>query len=80
MSHIVVDVETHGPSPFNGLMLSFEAICVSNISKIFNGQTNWLQIFTIPETNKIVGISKEDYEGYDEPAKLMMEFSNSLAR
>jgi len=39
MSYIVVDVETDGPCPFNGSMVSFGAVLVSDTNKIFFGQT-----------------------------------------
>lgn len=80
MSYIVVDVETDGPSPFNGSMVSFGAVLVYDTSKTFFGQTKPVMDIYNPETHKIIGISREEHEQYDEPEKVMKEFAEWISK
>jgi len=78
MSYIVVDVEADGPSPFNGSMVSFGAVLVSDTGKTFFGQTKPILDIYNPETFKIIGITREDHLRYNEPDKVMKEFAEWL--
>ncbi len=76
MSYIVVDVETDGPSPFNGSMVSFGAVLVTDTKKTFFGQTKPIMDIYNPEAYKVIGVSRQEHLQYNEPEKVMREFAD----
>lgn len=78
MSYISVDVESDDQSPAIGSMISFGAVLVSDQSKTFYGNVRPIRETYNPDTLAISGFSREEHESFDEPKKVMEEFSRWL--
>ena len=79
MSYFVVDVEADGASPFNGSMVSFGAVLVSDTDVCFFGQTKPILDVYNPETYKVIGVTREEHLQYNEPEEVMTEFANWIS-
>ena len=79
MSYIVVDVESDGPFPESNTgysMVCFGAIIVEpSLSKTFYGQTRPISPLYQPDALAISGFSREQHEKFDDPVKVMYDFS-----
>ena len=79
MSYIVVDVESDGPFPESNTgysMVCFGAIVVEpSLSKTFYGQTRPISPLYQPDALAISGFSREQHEKFDDPVKVMNDFT-----
>ncbi|NCD07669.1 MAG: exonuclease [Spirochaetia bacterium] len=79
MSYIIVDVESDGPFPESNTgysMVCFGAIVVEpSLSKTFYGQTRPISSLYQPNALAISGFSREQHEKFDDPIKVMNDFS-----
>jgi len=83
MSFIVVDVESDGPIPNKYSMISFGAVVVEddeNLPKTFYGKVKPISDIWIPEALAISKISREEHLKYDDPKKVMQEFSDWITK
>lgn len=80
MSYIMVDVESDGPIPHKYSMVSFGAIIVEpSLSRTFYGKTKPMSDVWIPEALAVSGISREQHLGFDDPKKVIANFSDWVA-
>lgn len=75
MAYISVDVETDGPCPSLYSMISFGAVLVRNTSQTFYGKLRPVSEYWIPEALAVSGFSREETLKFDDPAKVMNDFS-----
>lgn len=76
MSVIVVDVESDGPIPHKYSMVCFGAVLVEpGLNKTFYGKTNPISSEFIPDALAISGFSREQHEKFDEPERVMTDFT-----
>jgi len=81
MSYIVVDVEADGPIPHKYSMVCFGAVVVEpSLSKTFYGEVKPISTEWIPEALSISGFTREQHINFDEPQKVMSEFSEWLQK
>jgi len=78
MSAFVVDVESDDQSPAIGSMVSFGVVKVSDPTKTFYGKVKPIYDTYNPEALAISGFSREEHEGFDDPAEVMREFAKWL--
>lgn len=79
MSFIIVDVEADGPIPGSFSMVSFGAVVVrENLKDTFYGKVKPISEEWIPEALAVSGHSREEHMTFQEPAKVMAEFSDWL--
>jgi len=76
MSYIVVDVESDGPTPFNRSMVCFGAVLVKDTTQTFYGKTIPINPGWDPQALAISGFTREEHLMFDDPEKVMIEFSN----
>ncbi|MGI0119281.1 exonuclease domain-containing protein [Zooshikella sp. RANM57] len=80
MTVIVVDVETDGPIPYEYSMISFGAVIVDNdLTKTFYGKLKPISNKWIPEALAVSGFSREETMTFEEPTKVMEDFSSWIA-
>lgn len=76
MSLFVVDVESDNKSPASGSMVCFGAVRVDEkLSKTFYGMTRPITDKWNPEALAISGFSRKEHEDFDNPKRVMLEFS-----
>jgi DNA polymerase III epsilon subunit-like protein len=76
MAYIMVDVESDGPIPGDYSMISFGAVLVDEkLDKTFYGKLKPVSENFIPEALAVSGFSREETLDFDEPAKVMNDFS-----
>lgn len=76
MSYIVIDVESDGATPPDFSMVCFGAVILEpSLSKTFYGKTKPISNQWNPDALKISGFSRTEHETFDEPKKVMVEFS-----
>ena len=79
MSIVVVDVESDGPAPGLFSMVCFGAVIVEDpIVKTFYGTTAPIISSYDPAALRISGFSREQHEGFDDPAATMQKFDRWL--
>lgn len=79
MSLVVVDVESDGPIPHKYSMVCFGAVVVEpSLSKTFYGKTKPVSDEWDEKALSISGFSREEHLIFDDPAKVMSEFSEWL--
>lgn len=76
MSWFVVDVESDGPIPVDYSMVSFGAVLVEpGLTRTFFAQVRPLPgARWLPEALAVVGVSRAEHEGYEDPAPAMARF------
>src|SRR5262245_45294638 len=76
MSYFMVDVEADGPIPGDYSMVSFGAVVVEpSLTKTFYGRVRPISDKWIPDALAVVGITREEHLGYDDPATVMKQFA-----
>jgi len=76
MTYVMVDAEADGPIPGDYSMISFGAIIVDdNLDKTFYGRLRPISDKYIPEALQVSGHTREETLAFDEPEKVMKEFS-----
>ena len=81
MSYIMVDIESDGPIPGDYSMVSFGAVLVDEVfDKTFYGRLKPISEKFIPEALAVSGHTRDETLLFDEPAKVMGEFSEWLAK
>lgn len=76
MTYVMVDAEADGPIPGDYSMIEFGAIVVDDaLDKTFYGKLHPISEKYIPEALQISGNTREETLGFEEPAKVMREFS-----
>jgi hypothetical protein len=79
MSYIVVDVESDGPIPHKYSMVCFGAVLVEpGLGRSFYGQVKPISGEWIPEALAISGFTREQHEGFADPAEVMRSFDDWL--
>jgi len=80
MTLIVVDVESDGPIAPDFSMICFGAIVVDEkLDKTFYGQVKPISDKYQEETLKISGFSRNQHLSFDDPEKVMLDFTNWLS-
>lgn len=80
MSYIVVDVESDGPIPHKYSMVSFGAVVVEpSLRKIFYGKTKPISAIWDAGALAVSDITRQEHEGFDDPNKVMEDFSEWLS-
>lgn len=80
MSYIVVDVEADGPIPHHYSMVSFGAVLLTPaLDKTFYGKTRPISDKWIPEALAVSHSSRQEHEGYEDPAVVMESFKQWIA-
>lgn len=81
MSYIVVDVEADGPIPYKYSMVCFGAVIVTpELNKTFYGKIKPLSNEWIPEALAVSGFSREEHLTFEEPLKVMSDFSDWISK
>src|SRR5579859_5593874 len=76
MSYIVIDVEADGQIPHKYSMVCFGAVVVEpSLAKTFYGQVKPISGEWIPEALAVSGFTREQHEGFAEPAVVMQDFA-----
>jgi len=76
MTYIMVDAEADGPIPGDYSMISFGAIVVDDkLDKTFYGRLRPITEKYVPEALKVSGHTREETLSFDEPGKVLKEFS-----
>lgn len=76
MAYIMVDVESDGPIPGDYSMISFGAVLVDEkLDKIFYGKLKPVSDKFIPEALAVSGFTREDVLSFEDPEKVMNDFS-----
>ena len=79
MTYIMVDIEADGPIPSDYSMVSLGAIIVEpKLNRSFYGQLKPISEQWIPQALAVSGHSREETLGFDEPAKVMVDFAKWL--
>lgn len=79
MAYIMVDVESDGPIPGDYSMISFGAVLVNEkLDTSFYGQLRPISENFIPEALAVSGFSREETLTFEDPAKVMNDFSDWL--
>ena len=79
MSYVMIDVESDGPIPGDYSMISFGAVLVNeSLDKSFYGTLRPISENFIPEALAVSGFSREDTLAFEDPAKVMNDFSEWL--
>jgi len=77
MSYIVVDVESDGPVQGDHSMVCFGAVVVEpSLSKTFYGKVKPISDIWIPSALEISGFSREEHLTFDDPEKVMADFTD----
>ncbi len=75
MTYVMIDVEADGPIPGDYSMISFGAIVVDDkLDKTFYGRLRPISEKYVPESLQVSGHTREETLGFEEPAKVMVEF------
>lgn len=76
MAYIMVDIESDGPIPGDYSMVSFGAVLVDEqLDKTFYGKLKPISDQFIPQALAISGHSREETLTFDEPEKVMTDFT-----
>ena len=76
MTYIMVDIESDGPIPGDYSMISFGAVLVDEqLDKTFYGKLKPVSDKFIPEALAVSGHSREETLEFEEPQKVMTDFS-----
>jgi len=76
MSYIVVDVESDGKLLGENSMVCFGAVIVEpSLTKTFYGKTKPISEVYDKESLSISGFSREEHESFDDPEKVMLNFT-----
>lgn len=79
MAYIMVDVESDGPIPGDYSMISFGAVLVNEkLDTSFYGQLRPISENFIPEALAVSGFSREETLTFEDPVKVMNDFSSWL--
>lgn len=79
MSYIVVDVEADGPIPNKYSMVCFGAVVVEpSLTKTFYGKVRPISEDWIPDALAVSGFTREQHETFEDPKKVMQDFSDWL--
>lgn len=77
MAYVMVDIESDGPIPSDFSMISFGAIIVDeHLDKTFYGKLKPISENWIPEALAVSGHTREETLKFEEPKKVMKDFSN----
>lgn len=77
MAYIMVDIESDGPIPGDYSMISFGAVLVDEqLNKIFYGQLKPISDKYVPEALAVSGYSREETLTFEEPQKVMTDFTD----
>ena len=77
MAYIMVDIESDGPIPGDFSMISFGAVLVNEqLNKTFYGKLKPISDKYIPEALAVSGFSREETLTFEEPKKVMTDFTN----
>lgn len=81
MPYVMVDVEADGPIPGDYSMVSFGAVIVEpGLERTFYGQLKPISDAFIPQALAVSGFSRDECLAFDEPATVIQEFRDWLAR
>ncbi|NIG52423.1 3'-5' exoribonuclease domain-containing protein [Chitinophaga sp. Cy-1792] len=81
MPYIMVDIEADGPIPGDYSMISFGAVVVEeSLSETFYGQLKPISSQFIPEALAVSGFSREETLTFEDPARVMQNFSTWLKK
>jgi len=76
MAYIMVDVESDGPIPGDYSMISFGAVLVDEkLDKTFYGKLKPVSDKFIPEALAVSGFTREETLSFEDPEKVMNDFS-----
>ena len=79
MPYIMVDIESDGPIPGDYSMISFGAVLVNEtLDKTFSGKLRPISDNYLPEALAVSGHSRNDTLSFDDPQKVMQEFTQWL--
>lgn len=79
MSYIMVDIESDGPIPGDFSMICFGAVVVEpSLSKTFYGKLRPISEKWIPEALAISGFSREEVLRFNDPKKVLLDFTQWL--
>jgi hypothetical protein len=79
MSYIMVDIESDGPIPGDFSMICLGAVVVEpSLSKTFYGKLRPISEKWIPEALAISGFTREEAMQFDDPYRVMLDFSQWL--
>lgn len=79
VSYFVVDIEADGPIPGDYSMVCFGAVLVDeNLDKTFYAKLRPISHRFVPESLAVSGFSREATLGFDDPVKVMQDFSGWL--
>jgi hypothetical protein len=80
MSLVVVDVEADGPYPPRYSMVSIGAVVVEpTLSRTFRGRVRPISTEWLPDALAVSRTSREEHEGFDDPADVMARFERWLS-
>ena len=75
----MVDIESDGPIPGDYSMISFGAVLVNEtLDKTFSGKLRPISDNYLPEALAVSGHSRNDTLSFDDPQKVMQEFTQWL--
>jgi hypothetical protein len=81
MSYVMVDVESDGPAPGLYSLVCFGAVLVTpSLDQTFYGRLRPISERWIPEALAVSGFSREQHETFDDPATVMTQFAEWVAR
>lgn len=81
MAYIMVDVESDGPIPGDYSMISFGAVKVDGtLDKTFYGRLKPVSDKFIPEALAVSGHTRAETLAFDDPKKVMNDFSNWISK
>lgn len=76
----MVDVETDGPIPGDYSMISLGAVVVeAGLERGFYAELSPISADYVPEALAVSGFSREETQGFDDPAEVMQRFAEWLA-
>ncbi len=81
MTYIMVDIEADGPIPGDYSMVCFGAIVVEpSLDRTFYGRLKPISDQWIAAALQVSGFTREQTLGFDEPAAVMQQFADWIAR
>ena len=76
MAYVMVDVEADGPIPGDYSMICFGAVVVKEgLNQVFYGRLKPISEKWIPEALAVSGFTREDTLNFDDPKKVMENFT-----
>lgn len=77
MAYVMIDIESDGPIPGDYSMISFGAVIVDkSLDKVFYGKLKPISEKFIPEALAVSGHTREETLTFEDPKKVMAEFSD----